>query len=757
MAQRPSKRVLLIGWDGADWKMITPLLEQGQMPNLQRLIERGVMGNVASLTPMLSPILWTSIATGKHADQHGILGFAEPDGDSGRIRPVTSTSRSCKAIWNILSDQGMQAGVVNWFASQPAEPINGFVVTDRFPQPAGPPDKPWPAVAQSVHPADLLEEVCALRVHPAATTPQQVAPFVPRLAELNPREDKKLAELRTLLAQCASVQAATTYMMQTQDWDFLGVYYDAIDRFAHAFMEFHPPKMAHVSQQDFERYQDVMTGVYRFHDMMLGRLMQLAGDETVFILLSDHGFHCDHLRPEGSAEIKDGRPVAWHRQHGILIISGPGIKNDERVYGASLLDIAPTVLWLLGLATPRDMNGNALTQIAEGKLAEPQRVETYEENLTPATASELRRGAHIGTPSAKDGAECPSARCAPVCETSPLQDPWAIQQTLQRLADLGYIEPDASVEGIVLDRGRNLAQVYAATGRPQLAIAEYQKVLQRKPDDRGSKLAIASCRLQLNQLDECERIAKEVLGSSKHEDLTRRRGARGEELIDPSSSASSAPLRETSSCSDSPSADAPQAILYLGMISFQRGDTDRALAYLAEAEKAEPRLPGLHVQIGNVYLRRRRWKDAERAFRKALAIDPDNAEAHDGLGVTYRWQKRAADAVHEHMLSISLLHYRPQTHIHLGLALAEVGQIDWAIRAFHVALAQNPRLPLAHACLAQLYQRAKRDPAKAAEHRECARALGASTRGARREPKLTEVESQDCAVGASGRPLAQAS
>ena len=58
--------------------------------NLQRRIENGVKGNVASLSPMLSPILWTSIATGKHAGKHGILGFAEPDGTSGKIRPVTS-------------------------------------------------------------------------------------------------------------------------------------------------------------------------------------------------------------------------------------------------------------------------------------------------------------------------------------------------------------------------------------------------------------------------------------------------------------------------------------------------------------------------------------------------------------------------------------------------------------------------------------------------------------------------------------------
>ena len=64
---RRAPRLLLIGWDAADWQVIHPLLDAGAMPNLQRLIEGGVMGNLASLAPMLSPILWTSIATGKRA------------------------------------------------------------------------------------------------------------------------------------------------------------------------------------------------------------------------------------------------------------------------------------------------------------------------------------------------------------------------------------------------------------------------------------------------------------------------------------------------------------------------------------------------------------------------------------------------------------------------------------------------------------------------------------------------------------------
>src|SRR5579863_7790651 len=97
------RRVLLIGWDAADWKVIHPLMDEGKMPNVQRLISHGVMGQVATLQPPLSPMLWTSIATGKRPFQHGIHGFSEPTADGRDVRRVTNLSRTSKALWNILN------------------------------------------------------------------------------------------------------------------------------------------------------------------------------------------------------------------------------------------------------------------------------------------------------------------------------------------------------------------------------------------------------------------------------------------------------------------------------------------------------------------------------------------------------------------------------------------------------------------------------------------------------------------------------
>src|SRR6476660_367368 len=119
MALLPGKKVLLIGWDAADWEMIDPLLQSGQMPALAHLLNCGVRGNLATIQPVLSPMLWTSIATGKRADKHGICGFTEPLPDGSGVRPITVLSRKTKAVWNMLTQTGRRSLVVGWWPSHP--------------------------------------------------------------------------------------------------------------------------------------------------------------------------------------------------------------------------------------------------------------------------------------------------------------------------------------------------------------------------------------------------------------------------------------------------------------------------------------------------------------------------------------------------------------------------------------------------------------------------------------------------------------
>ena len=92
-------KLLLIGWDAADWEIIGPLLAKGLMPNLKKMINNGVYGNMSTLNPPYSPMLWSTVATGKTPDKHGVLGFIEVT-PQNKFRPVTANSRNARALWN---------------------------------------------------------------------------------------------------------------------------------------------------------------------------------------------------------------------------------------------------------------------------------------------------------------------------------------------------------------------------------------------------------------------------------------------------------------------------------------------------------------------------------------------------------------------------------------------------------------------------------------------------------------------------------
>ena len=122
--------MLLVGWDAADWKVIRPLMDAGKMPTVRRLVENGSAGQISTLHPPLSPMLWTSIATGKRPFKHGIHGFSEPTPDGRGVQPVSNLSRKSKAIWNILNQNQLRSVVIGWWPSHPAEPIHGVMVSD---------------------------------------------------------------------------------------------------------------------------------------------------------------------------------------------------------------------------------------------------------------------------------------------------------------------------------------------------------------------------------------------------------------------------------------------------------------------------------------------------------------------------------------------------------------------------------------------------------------------------------------------------
>jgi predicted AlkP superfamily phosphohydrolase/phosphomutase len=254
-----NRRILLVGWDAADWKVVHTLMDDGLMPHTRRLVERGVMANLATLSPVLSPMLWTSIATGKRPFKHGIHGFTEPTTDGKAVQPVTNLSRKTKAVWNILSQNGKRCQVVGWWPSHPAEPINGVMVSNRYQRAPRAPDAHWPMAPDTVYPPRLADTLAELRFHPLELREEHIRPFIPHAEKIDQDQDRRLDMCLRTIADCTSIHSCATHLLEHEPWDFAAVYYDAIDHFGHGFMKYHPPRRESVSEEDFEIYQNVVS------------------------------------------------------------------------------------------------------------------------------------------------------------------------------------------------------------------------------------------------------------------------------------------------------------------------------------------------------------------------------------------------------------------------------------------------------------------------------------------------------------------
>ncbi|WP_165068196.1 alkaline phosphatase family protein [Paludisphaera rhizosphaerae] len=626
---RLASKVLLIGWDAADWKFINPLLDAGLMPNLSRLVEGGVIGNLASLRPCLSPILWTSIATGKTADKHGISGFVEPIPDGAGVRPSTSTSRTTKALWNMLSQSGLDCVVVNWYASHPAEPIRGVCVSDRFFD--GLPTRPgelWPVTAGAVHPESLIPKLADCRMHPAELSPPDLSRLIPEIDRIDLAADPRPWRLAEVVTRTVSIHSVATTLMEAEPWDFLAVYYDGLDVAGHRFMPYHPPRMATVAENDFRRYQGVMRELYLFHDEMLGTLLDLAGDEATVLLVSDHGFHCDHLRPSGPAGSVEEDAAAWHRHYGVLAMRGPGILADERIYGATLLDVAPTVLHQFGLPVGRDMDGRPLLQAMERPSPSFPMIPSWDR--LPGD----------------DGRHPADAR------QTKLESPAALKQ----LIALGYL-PAATAEqrqavAIAEAESRfNLAAVHSSHGRTEEALVLLEALHDDYPGHDRYALALARAYADLGQHRRVLAIVEGLEASGRR---------------------------------------SPDGDLLLAAAWFHDGQPEHALGRLADCERRYPPDAALFGLIGNLHLARQGWQDAARAFAKALAMDDDDPHSHNGLARA-AWMLGDHERAGEHALrAVGLLFFFPQAHFHLGMAFLGMGDRERARRSLKLAVTQAP-------------------------------------------------------------------
>ncbi len=637
------RRVLLVGWDAADWEHIDPLLEQGLMPTLQGLIDRGTRGNLATLQPVISPMLWNSIASGKTADKHGVHGFIEPSPDGKNARPWTSTSRHCKAIWNILNQHGLRSNVINWWASHPAEPLRGIVVSNALRTAQRNRDGVCIAPPHSVHPPEMNEFFAQFKVFPDELGEEHILPFVPRAVEVDQEQDSRLRAVADTLCDCVTVQAVATEAMQKEPWDFTAVYFEGIDHFCHSFMPLHPPRMEGVQETEFELYKGVIEAAYRFHDMMLERLISLAGPEATVILCSDHGFH-SRRRPRITPREPAG-PVVWHREFGIFVAAGPGIRQGSSVFGATLLDITPTLLAVFGIPCGKDMDGKPLADALDETSPILPRITSWEE---------------VSGEAGRHPAEFVHA-----------VDSASDTDMMKQFAALGYVDEKAarggvdSAESARAEARYNLAQVHLACGRGTDAMEILDCLAHEYPWETRYLNQWATACVEAGYFKQ----ACEILSAAYPE---------GGET------------------------PPPLARLVFARARAGIGDSKGALRQVSALAGITRNFPNLQSDIGHILIDAGRLDLADNAFRSALVCDPQNAGALQGLSSIHLRRREYPAAADRAMEALSLIYQQPIAHFNLGAALARMGETKRAGEALRRAIQMRPGMLDAYRWLAAI-------------------------------------------------------
>ena len=396
-------KVVLIGIDGVSLNLLEPYVEAGVTPNLGKLVKGGARGHLASVWPLRTPQVWTSVVTGKLPGQHGIWDhvsdsyYNPPEIRTDARTRVTSEHRKSKALWNLLGDAGLRTLTVGWMASWPAETVPQGVMVAPI-ELVG--DKRQTTIKGSfysdaprmVSPAKYEKDVRGWITDPDSLRPEDLKPFADVPPSGSPLYDLPFMEryvyaLSWSLARARSVERVTLELARRTRPDVVLSYFQCPDSLLHRFWIFHRPVEAIAERlrthgiddsraaELHQRFGRVVDACYRDVDERVGRILsEVQGPDTLVLVVSDHGF--------GPAPVphrmKDEPYSGDHLDDGVILAAGPGIRPGTILKGATVLDVTPTVLHQLGQPVAEDMRGEVIADLFDVQARGVKTVGTYE-------------------------------------------------------------------------------------------------------------------------------------------------------------------------------------------------------------------------------------------------------------------------------------------------------------------------------------------------------------------------------------------
>lgn len=358
--QRDTSRIVLLLLDGASLDYVWPRVAAARLPNFGRLLDSGASMDLATIRPTQPDPVWAAVATGMYPVKNGVRSastyFAPGDGRAidllpshcfshilvrlgvVRDRPNTSAAWRARPIWKILGDYGISAGIVRWPLTYPAQPVTGFMVTERFHQLVG-------SMFESDGRAAYPEDVVALAREAFAGNGSAPIDAVAASAKRDEAYSRAARDIRA--AKPVELEA---------------VRYQGIDAASHIYLRYaQPGGFGDVSVADRERFGPVLDRYYAYVDAEIGAALDRLTPGDLLLVVSGFGMQpVGPVKHAAARVLRDPEMSGTHEDgpDGFLLAYGSSVMPGRKQRG-SIVDVTPTILYYLGLPIGRDMDGFA--------------------------------------------------------------------------------------------------------------------------------------------------------------------------------------------------------------------------------------------------------------------------------------------------------------------------------------------------------------------------------------------------------------
>jgi predicted AlkP superfamily phosphohydrolase/phosphomutase len=263
--------LIVLGIDGASFNVLDPLIKEGTLPNIKKMIDGGARGYLESTFMPVTGPAWTSLATGKNPGKTGVFDFFNRiKKDIYEMKPMTSTNiKQAGAYWDYLSEKGKKVCIFNYPMLYPPYPINGIMVSGLGSSPEDNITFPYELKKKLIdicggYKIDIPFELKKYENNPLL--------FVAEALELLEINKKAIEYLLDLKPDIYTAVISATDFAQHYMWKFIDDTHTLYDI------------------NEAEKYKGSFVKIWQKTDEILGIIANKMTDKTNILIVSDHGF-----------------------------------------------------------------------------------------------------------------------------------------------------------------------------------------------------------------------------------------------------------------------------------------------------------------------------------------------------------------------------------------------------------------------------------------------------------------------------------